>query len=300
MAVYRKTYCGYDGPLTPGWSRFLVLPRYVFEEMRRSRFLTMFYLVSMIYPLVCALLLYVNQNLNFLKLLAEGPKPGFLTIDAQFFMSFLGVQSMMAYLLTAFIGPGLISPDLANNALPLYLSRPFSRVEYVLGKISVLFILLSIMTWIPGLLLFLLHGYLVGGSWIVDNLRIAGALFCGAWVWILVISLLALALSAWVKWKPAAGGLIFGVFFVAAGFGAAINMVMRTRWGHLLNISNLMGAVWVEMFQDPAHRGNGAAFFRIVSGEEIPIWCCWSALAALCLCCLYLLNRRVRGTEVVR
>jgi len=300
MAVYKKAYSGYDGPLTPGWSRFLVLPRYAFADMRRSRFLTMFYILSMLYPLVCALLIYVNQNLNFFKLLPEGPKTAFLNIDAQFFMSFLGVQSMAAYFLAAFIGPGLISPDLSNNGLPLYLARPFSRVEYVLGKISVLFILLSIMTWIPGVLLYLLHGYLVSGGWISDNLRIAGGLFLGAWVWIVVISLLALALSAWVKWKPAAGALVFGVFFVAAGFGAAINEVMRTKWGHLLNISNLMGSVWVEMFQDPAHRGNGAAFFRVIAGEEIPVWCCWAALGGLCVLCLYMLNRKVRGAEVVR
>ena len=48
-----------------------------------------------------------------------------------------------------------MSPDLRNNGLPLYLSRPFSRTEYVLGKMSVLLILLSAITWVPGLLLFL-------------------------------------------------------------------------------------------------------------------------------------------------
>jgi hypothetical protein len=40
---------------------------------------------------------------------------------------------MLALFLAAFIGPGLISPDLHNNALSLYLARPFSRAEYVLG-----------------------------------------------------------------------------------------------------------------------------------------------------------------------
>ena len=66
-------------------------------------------------------------------------------------------------------------------------------------------------------------------------------MFFGAWVWILMLALLALALSAWVKWKPAAGALMFGVFFVAAGFGAVINAVQRTNWGHLFNISHLIG-----------------------------------------------------------
>ena len=57
---------------------------------------------------------------------------------------------MLALFLAAFVGPGQVSPDLANNALSLYLARPFSRAEYVLGKMSVLVILLSLMTWVPG------------------------------------------------------------------------------------------------------------------------------------------------------
>ena len=61
-----------------------------------------------------------------------------------------------------------------------------------------------------------------------DNSSLAVGLFFGSWVWMLVLALMALALSAWVKWKPAAGALMFGVFFVAAGFGVAINGVQRT------------------------------------------------------------------------
>src|SRR5712672_4186951 len=106
------------------------------------------------------------------------------------------------------------------------------------------------------------------------NIRFATGMFFGAWIWILVMALLALALSAWVKWKPAAGALMFGVFFVMAGFGVAINGVQRTRWGHLFNISALIGSVWVQLFgADPAVN-NGGAFFRMPSGEELPLWCC--------------------------
>lgn len=300
MAVYRKTYHRYAGPLTPAWSRVFIIPRYALEEMRGRRFLSLFFLGSMLYPLICAFLIYVNQNLNFLELLPGAPKQGFLQINSTFFLTFLGLQSMAGFFMAAFVGPGLISPDLANNALPLYLSRPFSRREYVLGKLLVLVALLSVMTWIPGLLLWLLHGALTGNGWMGQNLRLALGLFAGAWIWILVLSLLALALSAWVKWKPVAGGLLFGVFFVAAGFGAAINGVMRTKWGYLIDISHLIGSVWVWLFEKPAERGGGAVFFRAATGEGIPVWCCWTALAAICLVCLWLLGRKIRGAEVVR
>ena len=96
----------------------------------------------------------MEHNLSALKMLQIRD---LVEINARFFLNFLGWQSMMAFFLAAFVGPGQVSPDLANNALPLYLARPFSRAEYVLGKMSVLLILMSVMTWIPGLLLFVLQ-----------------------------------------------------------------------------------------------------------------------------------------------
>jgi ABC-2 type transport system permease protein len=303
MAVYKKTYRPYEGEMTPAWSRFLVIPRYAFAEMHGKRFLSIFFFASFIYPLICALIIYVQHNASALNLLgvqgAQGAR-GLISINVTFFMNLLGWQSILALFLASFIGPGQVSPDLANNALTLYLARPFSRVEYVLGKMSVLAILMSLMTWVPGLLCFGLEGYLEGWQWMRDNARLASGMFFGAWLWILLLALLALALSAWVKWKPAAGGLMFGVFFVAAAFGAVINGVQRTRWGNLFNISHLVGVIWVQLFEGSHNTTNGAAFFRVVQGEQLPLWTCWAALAALLLICLYMLARKIRGAEVVR
>jgi len=300
MAVYKKTYRPYDGRLTPAWSRLLVIPRYAFEDLHRSRFLNVFYIASFVYPLICALIIYAEHNASVLQLInAEGAER-MISIGVGFFMSLLGWQSMLALFLAAFIGPGQVSPDLSNNALSLYLARPFSRVEYVLGKMSVLVILLSLMTWVPGLLLFGLEGYLEGWDWMADHARIAGAMFVGAWIWILILALMALALSAWVKWKPAAGALMFGVFFVAAAFGAVVNAVQRTTWGHLFNISYLIGSIWVRLFEGGNPTTNGAVFFRAPQGEVLPLWCSWAALAGLAAVCLYMLARKIRGAEVVR
>jgi ABC-2 type transport system permease protein len=300
MAVYKKTYRPYDGQLTSSLSRFLVIPRYAFEEMQKSRFLTIFFLASFIYPLICALIIYVQHNASALNLLGLQNANRLISINVTFFMSLLGWQSMLALFLAAFTGPGQVSPDLANNALSLYLARPFSRVEYVLGKMSILVVLMSLMTWVPGLLLFGLQGYLEGWQWMKDNARLASGIFFGAWVWILLLALLALALSAWVKWKPAAGALMFGVFFVAGGFGATINAVLRTKWGHLFNISELIGSIWVQLFEGETHITNGAVFFRVIEGEELSLGWCWASLAVLALICLYMLARKIRGAEVVR
>src|SRR5258705_9453103 len=176
MAVYKKTYRPYDGELTPSYTRFLVIPRFAFEDMQKSRFLTIFFLASFIYPLIAALFIYVQHNASALNLLGVQGANRLISINATFFLNFLGWQSMMALFLAAFIGPGQVSPDLTNNALALYLARPFSRVEYVLGKMSLLVILMSLMTWVPGLLLFVLQGYLEGWTWMSENARLASGL----------------------------------------------------------------------------------------------------------------------------
>ena len=51
MAVYKRTYTTYSGPLTPPRTRFLVLPRYSYERLFQSRFLTGFLVACFFFPL---------------------------------------------------------------------------------------------------------------------------------------------------------------------------------------------------------------------------------------------------------
>src|SRR6202007_52975 len=157
-----------------------------------------------------------------------------ISIDNMFFFRFISVQGALAFLMTAFAGPGLISPDLANGALPLYFCRPFLRAEYVLGKSSVLGILLSQITWVPGVILFTIQASFAGTTWTWNNLWIAGSLVVGSLIWIAILSLLAMALSAWVKWRIVAGASLLALMFFGAGFAQAINAVMHTDSGHFV------------------------------------------------------------------
>jgi ABC-2 type transport system permease protein len=146
------------------------------------------------------------------------------------------VQGVLALLLTAFVGPSLVSPDLANGGLALHLSRPFSRAEYVAGKMTVLFVLLSLITWVPGLLLYTTQASCTGWTWVKSNLWLARSIVLWPLIWIVVLSLIALALSAWVKWRIAAGACVLGLHFVGAGFAQAINQILGTRNGSLINL----------------------------------------------------------------
>lgn len=285
MAVYRRTYTSYSGSLTPAWSRCLVLFRYSRRNLFRSKLQTALFVLCFFYPLLCLITVYVAHNLSFLE--RFGANSQLVRIDNKFFFYFVNVQGVLAFVLTAFTGPGLISPDIANGALPLYFCRPFSRAEYVIGKGSVLAILLSQIMWIPGLVLFAVQASLAGSAWTWDHLWIAGSIILSSLIWIAILSLLAMALSAWVKWKIVAGALLLAVLFFGAGFAQAINGVMRTQSGHFIDIVYLMATVWTSLFRIDAARS--------MSSAEA-----WIALLIYCVVCLALLVRKVRAYEVVK
>jgi len=286
VAVYKRTYVAYQGSLTPAWSRFLILPRYSFARLWQSKFLVMFFMACFFYPLGCAGYIYLANNLSILNSFGV-PAGNFIKVEPSLFLYFCWVQAAFTYLLTAFVGPSLVSPDLVNGAMPLYLCRPFSRAEYIAGKMSVLVFLLSLVTWVPGLILFAIQSSLAGWEWTKANYWIAGSLFIGMMVWILMLSLLALALSAWIKWKIAAGGLVLGVVFVGAGFGSALNNVMRIKYGSLLNLTEVMFKIWSKLFRWPEDTG-------------ISLEASWVSVGVVCAICLWLLVRRVRAFEVVK
>jgi ABC-2 type transport system permease protein len=286
VAVYKRTYKGYSGALTPEWSRFLILTRYSYARLFQSKFLILFLTACFFYPLGAALFIYAAHNLSFLKTF-NIPATTIFDINPHFFLLFCNFQGAMAYLLTAFVGPSLISPDLTNNALPLYFCRPFTRTEYIAGKMSVLMILLSSITWIPGLILFGIQAELAGWEWAKANLWLAGAIFIGPLVWITVLSLIAMAMSAWVKWKVAAGALILGVYFAGAGFGHAINGVLRIKSGTLIDLTEVNSTIW-------------GAMFRYDNNTGLDVADAWSALGIACVICLFLLVKKVRAFEVVK
>ena len=292
MAVYEHTYKPYAGRLTPEWSRFLVIPRYAYRSVFASKLFTALFAVCFVCPLVMAILIYLHHNLAAMAILQVNLRD-LAPINGFFFQIFMGIQTTLAFLLTVLMGPPLISRDLANNALPLYLCRPLSRAEYVLGKISVLTILMSAITWIPGELLFLFQSYLAGPGWAVTNSRIAVAVFAYSWAWILLLALMSVAISAWVKWRLAASAAIFGLFIISNAVGFTVNGVLHTRWGSLLNLFVIMKTIEDSLFREPNSMG-------LPQWMVLPTPAAWIMFGLFLAMCLFLLSRRVRAYEVVR
>jgi ABC-2 type transport system permease protein len=291
MAVYEHSYKPYEGALTSEWSRFLVIPRYAYQDIFKSRIFAGLFAICFVPALVEAVLIYLHHNASALEMMRINVAE-LVPINNVFFRVFSGIQESLAFLLAVIIGPPLISRDLSNNALPLYLCRPFSRTDYVVGKMSVLLIMLSAVTWIPGLLLFVFQSFLEGFAWFTSNLWIAGAIFLSNGAWVLLLTLLSVALSALIKWRVAASGALFAFFTIPAPVALIITGLFETRWGLALSPSFIMQRL-------------SEALFRIdslfeVRGLTLPVSGAWIIYLLICSVCLLLLTQRIRAYEVVK
>lgn len=295
MAVYERSFRPWEGRPSGEATRFLVPARYAMHDLFRSKLFTIFTTLCLVFPLMCVFAIYLRHNADLLANLAAAgiEVEEWMPIDETFFGVFMRVQGMLAFFLVLFSGPRLVSRDLANNGLALYLCRPFSKTQYVLGKLTVLLILMSGVTWVPGLGLWALQTALEGVAWGGANLRSAAALVVGSWVWMIVLGLLALAISAWVRWRPVAGFCLLLVFFGGLFFARVIELLFNTEWAYLLDLHHTIRRVWASLFATPAP-------FFFGRPLDLPIWTSWAVLLLLIGLSLLLLARRIRAYQVIK
>jgi ABC-type transport system involved in multi-copper enzyme maturation permease subunit len=289
LSIFKHEYRAYGGPLTSRWVRLGVILRYALAEAWSSRITVGLFTLSMLPVIVFLVGIYLANNPVAKMLVMRGH--AVFEIDAGFFVKMLETQCWLGLVLAAWIAPRLVCSDLSDNALPILLSHPISRFGYVLGKFGALSSCLSLVTLVPCILLFAYEGYSSSQPWVLANLRIAGGLMAGSLLWIVVLSLLGLALSSWVKWKVVATGAIFAAVFVPAGIGGIITGILRTKWGFLLNMPVIMTELWQQLLGAPQTM---PANFRL-PGISILV-----VLGLICTVCVLMLNARIRAREVVR
>jgi ABC-2 type transport system permease protein len=263
----------------------MVLPRYAWRRLYQQRLVLLLTMLALVWPVLCAGFVYLTNHAELLQGL-EREFREFLQVDGKFFAIFMYVQAGFAVFLAALAGPGLIAPDLANNALPLYFSRPLTRWSYGLARLTVLVGMLSVVTWIPGLLLFGLQVGLAGSWWFWANWTLGAGVVAGFLLWLLVLSLVAMASSAYVKWKVVAAAVSLAFFFILSGIAEMINGILRVTWGHVIDPAWSVNRVWSALLGVEPLEGPGAATSLL-------------ALAAMVLLLVLVIERKLRPVEVV-
>jgi ABC-2 type transport system permease protein len=204
------------------------------------------------------------------------------------FRAFLEQQNFFVFLLAVYVGSGLIAQDRKANALQIYLSKPLTRLDYVAGKAAILATFLLFVTWLPAMLLLIVQILLSGSfAFAGANLTLFPSITLFAFLEVLVVCCAVLALSS----------LTTSTRYVAVMF-AGVMFFTEAVYGTLRMITGTTAVSWVSFTGSLAQVGD--FIFRLPTLRyDTPVAVSFLVLAALVAVSISVLERRVRGVEVV-
>jgi ABC-2 type transport system permease protein len=287
MPIHDQSYRHWNGELKPYTStRWWVITKSELKLLSSRKWVRLVVAIPpAIYILVHSVLIYIVNQIT------EAQLP--LQIDARFFNQFLlrvepVPSGLFIGLIGIFGGAGLIANDLRHNALQLYLSKPISWVDYLIGKLAVMVILLSCLTLLPGVLLFIEHLFLVDDStFLRENYWIFFSIILYSLVIIVPLSLVILTLSS----------LTSNARYAAIGFGAIlvgtplVYQILRemTRSSKVAVVS-----IWAN------YDIIGSKLFGIQPGYASHWFWSLLVLVGIIAVCLWILRRRIQAVQIVK
>ena len=207
--------------------------------------------------------------------------------NGQVFRDFLDWQGVILFFVTIYVGAGLIANDRRANALQLYLSKPMTRAEYIVGKLAILFAFLALVTFAPAMMLLIVQAVLSGSfTFIQNNVYLLPAITLFSLCQILLSGTTMLALSSLSKSSRFVGVMFAGLYF----FTTAMFQALRGITGH-------SDYAWISPTATLDIVGD--VIFRLKPRYEMS-----PALAAVVMLVLvagsvWILNRKVKGVEIV-
>ncbi len=278
MPIHDQGYRRYGGRREPQGRIWWVIARAgVMERLRERKFLAL---------LLLAWLPFIVRGVQ-MYLAANFQQAGFLAPTPDTFREYLDQQSIFVFFITIAVGAGLIANDRRANALQIYLSKPMTRVEYVAGKLVTLLIFLAFVTWVPAILLLLLQMMFAGSlTFIRANLFLFPAITLFSAVQVFLSAFAMLALSATSKSRRFVSVMYAGIVF----FTAAMYQVLRGITG---------SSAWAWISPEDVLDVLAAAIFRSSAAQPMPVPVAALAVLVLIGASIWILERRVRGVEVV-
>jgi ABC-2 type transport system permease protein len=211
-----------------------------------------------------------------------------LPVDGRLFGQFLSTQIGFTILLSIFGASGLVANDLRTGAILVYLSRPLTRRDYVLGKLGVPLALNLAVTLVAGLGLYAVSLSLAPDQFFQWKLAWIGpAIVVYSLAISLFVSLLSLAISALSRSARVAGLAFFGLIFGLE----MVRLILQQGFGR-------SEAVLLSFQADL--QSLGASLFGMDDPQLAVHWAGPVAVLVLvALGCLAVLRARVRAVEIV-
>lgn len=280
--IHDQSYRRYLGTRQPVGRAWIVIWRAGVRQMLGRRVFLALMVLAWLPVVYRVIQIYASTMASAAPQLAQ-----FLTVAPATFRDFLDGQNLFVFFVTVYLGAGLIASDRRANALQIYLSKPLLRLEYVGGKLAVLLTFLLLITLVPALLLLALQASFAGN---LDLLRahpyLIPAIFLSSVLRSVVASFTMMALSSLSKSTRYVAVLYAGVIF----FTDAMYGVLRL-------ITGSSRVAWLSITNNLDHVTN--AMFRLPAEYETPVLVSALVLLGLIVVSISVLERRVKGVEVV-
>jgi ABC-2 type transport system permease protein len=278
VPIHDQGYRRYGGGRAPRGQAWLVIARSGIRTMLGKRAFLGLLLLAWFPFLVRAVQIYAAANL---------PQAAFLKPTAETFRQFLDQQEVFVFFITVYVGAGLIANDRRANALQIYLSKPLTRAEYVFGKLAILMTFLLAVTWVPAIVLLIVQIAFAGNfTFLLNNLVLFPAITVFAFIQVILVSTAMLALSSLSNSSRYVGILYAAVIF----FTQAI-------YGVLYAVTRSSMFAWVSFSANLSQIGD--VIFRLPHRYDTPWQLSFVVIAMIVALSAFVLDRRVRGIEVV-
>ncbi|MCH7607721.1 MAG: ABC transporter permease [Chloroflexi bacterium] len=191
-----------------------------------------------------------------------GPLAGFLPGPADYYQ----VVSIIMILFAAIMAPELLCPDRRDNVIHLYLVRPLTPTDYVLGRFLAFFVIVLVLAYSGQIVLQL--GLVLTASNPMDYLRdnwldiprflVAGVLFAA------FIAVVPLAVAALTTRRAVAAAFVIGLFLITSAVAGGL-----TEDAHCHDEEGALAPCTPG--EGGAVTGDAAKWFALISFGDVPI-----------------------------
>ena len=278
MPIHDQSYRRYSGVREEPGTAWLVIAMTGIRSVLSKKLFLWVMLAAWGQFFVRAVIFYLSVNFPSMDILAP---------SAETFRQFFEMQGIFVFFVTVYVGSGLIANDRRSNALQVYLSKPLTRVEYVAGKLSILLCFLLLVTLLPAMaLLFVQMMFSASFAFVRENLFLIPAIILYALVEVLLAAFTMLALSS----LSASARYTAMLYAGAVLFTDALFTTLRA-------ITGSSALAWLSFRANLGQIGD--VVFRLQPRFDSPWLLSVLVVVALIGLSVFMLERRVRGVEVV-
>jgi ABC-type transport system involved in multi-copper enzyme maturation permease subunit len=289
VTIREKGYYHWDGRLEERRLPWWPITRTGIQLSFKKKWFKFVFAGAFLPSVVFLVLIYISERLEDFRAMLRG-SDRLISVDPKFFMNYVTNDALifLVVMVLVFAGAGLIADDLKHNSLQVYFARPIEKKDYLLGKLAVIFFFVLVLTLVPATVLFLFKLIFAGSfKFFLDYPWLPLSILAYTAFLTIFFAFYTLLLSALSKSSRYVMILVVMIYIFSHILYGILNSIFRTPYMALFSIKENLQQV-------------GAFIFAQKLPHPVPVVLSFLILAAVCAASAVVLNRKIRGVEVIR